>query len=183
MTIRELTQWFGAHPWILLAVFVALPVAAWCLRPLHGPANGGVAPWKYAYSVLVYLACVPGMFSSVLTAYALFFRNENLLDANLLVYVLPIVSMILTLVFVSKNVGFDAVPGFDRLSGLMITIACSFGLALAVHKTRIFVGFFGSIDRLFLLAGAIFALLKWGSYMLFRRADEPAREPPRIPSP
>jgi len=121
------------------------------------------------------------MFSAVLTAYSMFFRNENLLEVNLLVYVLPLVSMTVALVFVHKNVGFEAVPGFDRLSGLMILIACSFGLALAIHKTRIFVGFFGSIDRLFLLAAGIFALLKWSGYMLFRRKDEPARERPSLP--
>jgi hypothetical protein len=134
------------------------------------------------YSVLVYAVCVPGMLSAVLTAYSLFFRNENLLEVNLLVYVLPLVSMIVTLVFVQKNVGFDAVRGFNRLSGLMILIACSFGLALAIHKTHLFVGFFGSIDRLFLLAAGIFGLLKWSGYMLFRRKDEPIKDRPRFPT-
>jgi hypothetical protein len=90
--------------------------------------------------------------------------------------------MLVTLIFVRKNVGFDAVPGFERLSGLMILLACSFGLALAIHKTRLFVGFFGSIDRLFLLAAGIFALLKWGAYMVFRRKDEPVKERPRFPT-
>jgi hypothetical protein len=182
MTVRDLIKWLGDYPWVLLTVFTALPVLAWLLRLGHGPGNGARAPWKYAYSALVYLACMPGMCSAVLTAYALFFRNENLLDANLLVYVLPIVSMTVTLIFVHKNVGFDAVPGFDRLSGLMIMMACSFALALAVHKTRIFVGFFGSIERLFLLAAGIFALLKWGAYMLFRRPDEPVKDRPQFPS-
>jgi hypothetical protein len=182
MNIRDLIQQADKHPWILMIVFVALPVVAWLLRVLHGPGGGAVAPWKYVYSVLVYVVCVPGLFSSVLTAYAMFFRNENLLEVNLLIYFLPIVSMVVTLVFVHKNVGFEAVPGFDRLSGLMIMIACSFALALAVSKTRIFIGFFGSIDRLFLLAAGIFALLKWGSYMVFRRKDEPVQPRPRFPS-
>lgn len=178
MTIRELATQAGDHPWFLAGLFVAFPVLAWLLRIIHGPGGGAAAPWKYGYSVLVYLACVPGLFSSVLTAYALFFRNENLLDANLLVYLLPILSMLVTLVLVRRNVGFEAVPGFDRLSGLMVMIACSFGLALAIHKTRLFVGFFGSIDRLFLLAGGIFALMKWGGYMLFRRKQDPVKERP-----
>lgn len=182
MTIRDLIQFLGGHSWFLVIAFTALPLLTWLLRLAHGPGNGAGAPWKYAYSVLVYLACVPGMCSAVLTAYALFFRNENLLDANLLVYVLPIVSMTVTLVFVQKNVGFEAVPGFDRLSGLMIMLACSFALALAIQKTRLFIGFFGSIERLFLLAAGIFALLKWGAYMLFRRAEEPMKERPRFPS-
>jgi hypothetical protein len=182
MTIRELTQAVGNHPWPMVAVLVALPVLAWLLGLVHGKGVGGVVLWKYFYSALVYLVCVPGMFASVLTAYAMFFRNENLLDANLLVYVLPIVSMIVTLVFIKRSVSFDAVPGFDRLSGLMMLMACSFGLALAVHKTRIFVGFFGSIEMLFALAAGIFALLKWGGYMLFRRHDDPAKPVPKFPT-
>ena len=144
MTVRELTQAVGNHPWPMVAVLVALPVLAWLLGIMHTKGNGGNAPWKYCYSVLVYMACVPGMFASVLTAYAMFFRNENLLDVNLLVYVLPIISMIVTLVFIKRSVSFDVVPGFDRLSGLMVLMACSFGLALAIHKTRIFVGFLNS---------------------------------------
>jgi hypothetical protein len=110
------------------------------------------------------------------------FRNENLLEVNLLVYVLPIISMLVTLIFVRKNVGFDAVPGFERLSGLMILLACSFGLALAIHKTRLFVGFFGSIDRLFLLAAGIFALLKWSClHGGFGERMKPVKERPRFP--
>ena len=183
MTIRELIQSIGGHPAILGAAFVALPLLTWALRLMHGRGHGGDRRWKYIYSVLVYAACVPGMFATVVTAYALFFSNENLLDVNLLVYALPILSMVVTLVFVHQSVGFDAVPGFDRLSGLMVLIACSFGLALAIHRTRIFVGFFGSIEHLFLLAGGIFALLKWGGYMLFRRREDPAKERPRFPAP
>ena len=182
MTVRELTQAVGNHPWAMVAALVALPVLTWLLGLLHGKGNGGGAPWKYGYSVLVYVACIPGMFASVLTAYAMFFRNENLLDVNLLVYVLPIVSMIVTLVFIKRSVSFEAVPGFDRLSGLMTLMACSFGLALAIHKTRIFVGFFGSIEMLFALAAGIFALLKWGGHMLFRRHDEPVKPAPKFPT-
>jgi hypothetical protein len=63
----------------------------------------------------------------------------------------------------------------------MVLMACSFGLALAIHKTRIFVGFFGSVEMLFALAAGIFALLKWGGYMLFRRRDEPVQPMPKFP--
>jgi len=62
--------------------------AWWCGR-LHRPGEGAGAPYKYAYSVLVYLSCLPGVFAGVLTAYALFFTKENLLDVSLLVNILP----------------------------------------------------------------------------------------------
>jgi len=166
---------------VLVSAFVAPPVIVWLAGWLHGKERGKLAPWKYLYSVLVYLVCVPGMFSGVITAYTLFFIRESLLDANLLVYFLPIVSMVATLVLIRKNVSFDEVPGFDRLSGLMVMVGCSFAIALVIQKTRIWVFFGGSIEKLFLLAAGVFVLLKWGTYMLFRGRDEPKRELPKFP--
>lgn len=179
MTIRELIQLAGQHPVALASLFLLTPLAAWLCGWMHRPGQGSNSPWKYAYSVLVYLACVPGMFAGVLTAYSLFFTRENLLDVSFLVYILPIVSMVVSLVLIHKSVSFEAIPGFDRLSGLMVMIACSFAIALAVEKTRIFLFFGGSIDRLILLAVGVFALLKWGTYTLFRNRDEPKRERPK----
>lgn len=182
MTLRELIDLAGRQPWALLIVFLLPPAVAWLCGVGPGRNNGGRPPWKYIYSVLVYLVCVPGLFAAIITAYSLFFRNENLLDVNLLVYFLPVASMVATLVLVRKNVAFDQVPGFGRLSGLMVMIGASLALALAIHKTNIWVVFGGSIERLFALAVAIFALIKWGTYMLFRRRDEPKPPPPSFPA-
>ena len=182
MTTREFIAMAGQHWLVLLAMFLVPPVAAWLCGVAHGNGCGGNTPWKYCYSVLVYLTCVPGTFAAVITGYTLFFTRENLMDVNPLVYFLPLASMVVTLVLIHKNVSFDLVPGFDRLEGLMVMIACSFVLALAIQKTRIWIVFGGSIGRLFLLAAAIFALLKWGVYMLFRRHEEPKQEPPSFPT-
>lgn len=181
MTIRDLIQLAGQHALALVALFLVPPLASWLFGQMHERGRGGVAPWKYLYAGLVYLACVPGMFAAVITAYTLFFSRENLLDANLLVYFLPIVSMVATLIFIRKSVSFDEVPGFDRLSGLMVMVGCSFAVALAIQKTNIWIFFGGSIEKLFLLAAGVFALLKWGTYSLFRRRDEPKQEPPKFP--
>jgi hypothetical protein len=181
MTTRQLVENAGSHWIILVVLFVALPLIAWLLGRIHGAGHGGETPWKYIYSILVYLTCITGTFAAVLTGYILFFSNESLLDVNPLVYFLPIASMIATLVFIRQNVDFDAVPGFERLSGLLVMIACSFVVALVVQKTRIWVVFGGTIDRLFILAAAVFALLKWGTYVLFKRRTDPARQPPRFP--
>ena len=181
MSTREFIQMAGLHWLLLLAVFLAAPLAAWLCGVAHGKGCGGNAPWKYVYSALVYLACVPGTFAGVITAYTLFFTRQNLMDVNPLVYFLPIVSMVATLVLIHKNVSFDLVPGFDRLAGLMVMIACSFAFALAIQKTKIWIVFGGSIGGLFLLAAGVFALLKWGVYMLFRRQNEPKQAPPSFP--
>jgi hypothetical protein len=181
VTTRDLIHQADQHPIALAAALAVPPVVAWLAGQLHVRGQGGAGPWKYLYSVLVYLACVPGMFAGVLTGYTLFFSRESLLDTSLLVYFLPIVSMIVTLVLIRKNVSFDEVPGFDRLSGLMVMVGCSFAIALAIQKTRILILFGGSIERLFILAAGIFGFLKWGAYMLFRRRDEPKTERPKFP--
>lgn len=181
MTLRDLIQAAGNHPAPVFAALAAVPLFAWIAGISHRDGEGRNVPWKYAYSVLVYLACIPGIFAAVLTAYSLFFSGENLLDANLLVYFMPIAAMVITLVLIRKRVSFDDVPGFDRLSGLMVLLGCSFAIALAVQKTRIFIGFFGSVEMLLGLAAGIFALLKWGGAMLFRSGEEPSRPMPKFP--
>ena len=181
MTTHDFIRQADQHPIVLVSAMLAPPLVAWAAGRLRKPGSADAGFWKYLYAVLVYLACVPGMFAGVLTAYTLFFSRENLLDTSLLAYFLPIASMVVTLALVRKNVAFDDVPGFDRLSGLMVMVGCSFAIALAIQKTRIWIFFGGSIERLFILAGAIFALLRWSAYMLFRRRDEPKAVRPKFP--
>src|SRR5438552_10437787 len=181
MTTRDLIHQADLHAVALAVALAAPPLIACVVGRLHDHGRGGAGPWKYLYAVVVYLACVPGMFAGVITAYTQFFSRENLLDTSLLVYFLPMVSMIVTLVLIRKNVAFDQVPGFDRLSGLMVMVGCSFAIALAIQKTKIWIVFGGSIERLFILAAGIFALLKWGAYMLFRRRDESKTQRPTFP--
>jgi len=182
MTGRDLIELAGRSPAALITLFVLLPVVAGLLGFIHVRDAGRLAPWKYVNAVLVYLACVPGIAAAVLTAYTLFFTRENLLDQNLLVFLLPIISMAATLVLIRKNVAFEDVPGFDRLSGLMVLIGVSFAVVLAISKTFIGILFGGSIFLLLAIWAALFALLKWGSYTLFRRKDEPRQPPPGFPA-
>ena len=180
MTTNELIQHSGRHSLVLAAGFVALPLVAWLVGRMHADGHGGTPPWKYLYAGLVYLVCVPGIFAAVITAYLLFFIRGNLLEVNPLVHFLPIVAMLVTLVFIRQRVTFDEVPGFHRLSGLMTMVACTFAIALAIQKTHIFLFFGGSIERLLALAIGVFALLKWGSHMLFRTRNEPKPERPKF---
>jgi hypothetical protein len=169
MSIKDFIGFLGGHALVTAIALISVPLAAFLWSLVQGKREGGQAPWKYGYSVLVYLACIPGVFAAVLVCYALFFTRQSLLNVNALAYFLPIVAMIATLLIVRDRVGFAALPGFGRLSGLIIMIAVSFVIALAIDKTRIFLGFFGSIDRLFILVAAIFVLLKAGFWLAFGR--------------
>jgi hypothetical protein len=180
MTARDLVALAAQYQWHLTALFVVLPLVSGLMRFAHGQGRGGLSPWKYLYSVMIYLSCVPGILAAILTGYALFFTKENLLDVNLVIYMLPIVSMAVTLIIIAKSVSFDDIPGFDRISGLMVLLAITFVLVLAIQKTRIWLLFGGSIYTLIGLVVGLYALLKWGAYMLFRRKDEPLIKPPSL---
>lgn len=174
MTTRDMLEWLSAYPLAVLIGLVALPA----LALICGALNGTKRPWVHLYAVLVYAACIPGLFAAVLIAYSLFLSHDNLLDANPLLYFGPVASMIATLVIIRRYVSFDALPGFDRLSGLMVLLAVSFFVVLAIDKTRIFIGFFGSIWTLLLLAAIVFLVLKWAAGRLFgrRKPDDEAPE-------
>lgn len=171
--------WIGREPWIAGAFLGGLPLAALLLRLLHARGAGNESPWKYLYSALVYAACVPGMFGAVIAAYAVFITRENLLDLNALVTVGAPVSMAVTLLIASRSVRFRPLPGFGRLSGLLLMIGATFGLVLAISRTRLWLFFGGSLA---ILAGAaifIFAVLRWGAFLAFGRRRRKSEAPDR----
>jgi hypothetical protein len=167
MTINDLVSFVGQHPLAIVLILGPLPVLAWFVGNLSG-TDGEYSPWKYYYSVLVYAACVPGILAAVLTGYSLFFLKANLMQVNILVYGLPVVAMILTLVVIGKQVDFARIPGFDRLSGLMLILGISFAAALFIVKARIWLVFGSSMATLLVIAIVAFILLRWGSAKLFR---------------
>lgn len=162
MTVAELEAWLAHHPWPILAFFLAPPLLIWLIGFFHPRRPGRAGLWKYPYAVLIYLATVPGILSTLLVAYAIFFLHQNLLTVNFLVYFLPILSMIATWILVMKAVDPKTIPGVGRLTGLALVLGLTFAIVLFVYKTRIFVGFFGALADLLTLGLIVFALLYWG---------------------
>lgn len=168
MTIEDLINRIGILDTRIILLLFFLPVGiAWVSGRLHGPYNGWRSPWKYIYAVLVYLVCIPGIFSAVITAYALFIVRQNLMQVNFVVYFIPIISMAATLMVIDKNVPWNQVPGFDRLYALMILIAVSFMMALVILKTRIWI-FFGGSVWIFIIASVVCFLILKGCLQAIR---------------
>lgn len=183
MTIRDWLDYLATQPLAVGGFLLSLPVLAFCLGLSHAREGGNQAPWKYLYSLLVYAACIPGMLGAAITLYLLLFTGGNLLDVNALVTFAPIVAMAATLGIAGRNVEFGPLPGFGRLSGLMTMLGLTFAVLFALSRTRIWIVFGGSVLLLGALGASVFALLKWGGYMFFRRRDEPKLPPPRISPP
>ena len=74
---------------------------------------------------------------------------------------------------VARSVSFDDVPGFDRLWSLIVLLAVTMLIALAIERTRLWIIFGGSILMLLLLAAGLFMLLHWSARTLFRSKAVP----------
>lgn len=182
MTGRELVDAVTAHPLPIAGFLVGQVALAFLLGLVQGDGREGVSPLRYGYAVLVYAACVPGVLATLLTAYTLLFLRADLLAVNALVYFAPIASMALTLWLIRRKVSFDQVPGFDRLSGLIVMLAVTFAIVFALSRMFFGVVFFGSIAKLVAISVFVFALLKWGAHVAFRERGAQRLPPPRLQS-
>ena len=106
-------------------------------------------------------------------AYSILFIRQNLLQVNALIYFLPLVSMAITLALVGRKVSFEELPGFDRLSGLVVLIAATFVVILALERTRIWLLFGGSMGTLLVAAALIYSVLKWAASRICGGRNEP----------
>ena len=68
---------------------------------------------------------------------------------------------------VGRDTDLDRLPGFERLSGLMMLIGLTFLVLLIVFKMRILIGFFASIESLVVLGIVLFILFKFAAKKLF----------------
>jgi hypothetical protein len=66
------------------------------------------------------------------------FERRSIMDTNMYTQVLPIFSMIITILIIRKQVSLDLVPGFDKISGLIMIIAALICLMWIIDKTHIY---------------------------------------------
>lgn len=136
MTLQQFFDFLSAHPEFIAFYFVAVPLTAWIAGVL-GRGEGHLSPWKYLYCALVYLATIPGIFAVTLNIYFFLFERQPIMHTNLYTQVMPIVLMIVTLYIIKKNVPFELVPGFDKISGLMMISFSVLTLMWLVDRTYI----------------------------------------------
>jgi len=138
MTLGDFFRICSENPALLLFYVIAIPLTA-LLALFFGSGEGDQSPWKYLYSVLVYLSCIPGIFAITLSFYLFLFEHRSILDTNIYTQILPVVSMIITLLLIRRNVSLDLVPGFGKLSGLLMVLFAVIALLWILDRMRIFV--------------------------------------------
>jgi hypothetical protein len=137
MTLGDFFRICSENPGILLFYMIAVPLTA-LLAWIFGRGEGHISPWKYLYSFLVYLTCIPGIFAITLSIYLVLFEQRSILETNIFTQIVPVISMVVTLVLIRRNVSLDDVPGFGKLSGLIMIITAVIALLWILDRMRIF---------------------------------------------
>jgi len=163
MTLGEFFAELAKNPEILIFFFVVCPLTA-LLALWLGRGEGHISPWKYLYSFLVYLVCIPGIFAVTLNIYLFLFERQSIFDADLYTQILPIICMIATLMLIRKNVSFEEIPGFGKLGALMLIIGILLIMMWFADRTHViaisFIPFWQVFVGFFVLLGLIMLATK-----------------------
>lgn len=168
MTLRAFFDYLGENPFVLLAYFIAIPLLA-LLVGFLGRGEGHESPWKYLYALLIYAVCIPGIFAVALSVYFFLFERGSILDANVLLQILPVISMILTLALIRSNTTFDAVPGFGKISNLMLMIGAVIVLMYFVDRVHLIAFVSVPVQYLVLIVVGLLLAFRFGLKSLIAR--------------
>lgn len=166
MTLQEFFDVCSERPEFIIFFFIALPLTAF-LASVFGKGEGHLSPWKYMYSFIVYAATIPGIFALLLNVYLFLFERQPIMQTNIYTQIMPIIIMGLTLWLVKRNVAFDDIPGFDRLSGLMLVTLIILGLMWVLDRTHIFAVTFMPFQQVLLILILLLILARWGLKRVF----------------
>lgn len=166
MTLGELIQVLGQNSFYPIFFFLILPFSA-LLGNIMGKGEGHESPWCYFYTVLIYLSVIPGIFSILLNLFHMMFEKRSIYETNVVTDILPIVSMIITLIVIKRNVPFSAIPGFGKMTGFLSIIACLMVLFFFVEKTNLFI--FSALPFVWIIVilVVIFVAIRLGTKKLF----------------
>lgn len=161
MTINEFISWADQNPVPIFIYMIIVPAAAF-IATMFMEENAERSRGKYIFSILMYATCVPGVMAFIMTGYSLVMKRADLMNFNILVYFLPIVSMLLTIGVIQRVIRMVDIPGFKRLSGFIMMIGVTCILVFILQRVFIGVFFFGTLQSLLLLFVVLFVVIKIG---------------------
>jgi len=134
MTLQDFFDKFSQTPVLTLYIILLPPLGA-LLMGLINERSRQHQLAKYIYTSLIYLTCIPGVFVLTLNIYQFLFERQSVLQMNILTHILPVITMIITLVIVRKQISLDVIPGFGKLSGLFMMLGVLMILLWVVDRT------------------------------------------------
>lgn len=166
MTLQEFLEQCAANPSFIIMYFFTLPIAAllaWWL----GKGEAGESPWKYMYSALMFMACIPGIFAITLNVYLFLFEKRSIFEADIYSQILPILSMILTLFIIRKNTRFENIPGFQKIGGLFMVIGAILSFMWFLEKTRIVIFSYMPFYYVLIIMAIMLIAIRFGTKKMF----------------
>ncbi len=160
MTLQDFFEYTQQNAQWVLFYFLALPLLALLVGVLASN-KAAYSPWAYFFMLLIYLVSIPATMSVVYSIYKIFFQKADLLQTNLSIQVLPIVSLFATISIIKKFVALDLVPGFDKLSSMWLLMIFVFGLMWFLNRMQFIVFSYMSLPKLFLIFLLAFGLIYW----------------------
>lgn len=167
MTLADFFNLLGENPFYVIAYFALIPITA-LIAGFMGNDEGHLSPWNYLYSTLIYLVAIPGIFAITLNVYKFLFERGSIMDLNVYTQILPIISMIITLLLIRNNVSLDRIPGFGKLSGLVTMIIVLFAIMWFLEKTRIYVFSYMKIEYFLVLLVVLLIVFRYGWSKMMR---------------
>jgi hypothetical protein len=167
MTLGDFFNMLSENPSVILFYFISVPLTAF-LAYIFGRGDGDISPWKYLYSVLVFLVCIPGIFAITLSIYLFFFERISIMETNMFTQILPVISMIATLALIRKNVCFEDIPGFGKITGLIMVIAAILILMWVFDKTHIIAITFMPFYYVVIIFVVLLVAIRYGTKMMMK---------------
>ncbi|MFT7121840.1 MAG: hypothetical protein ACJAZ9_002028 [Neolewinella sp.] len=161
MTLNDLFQYALDNPMNVVFYFGIIPFAA-LLAGWMEREEGHLPPWNYLYSTLVYLVAVPAIIAVSFSVYKWMYERDSIMNANLMLQVLPIISMFLTFFIVKKQVRIESLPGLDRLGGLVMITSGVMVIMWFMDKVHIIAFTYISIQQLLLIFLVLLVVVRYG---------------------
>lgn len=158
MTIQDLIDWFNGNHYITLGYFAIIILLTVIVVSIINTNNAKAL--KYVMSAIVYAVTIPGVLAVILVLYALLMQRSNILNVGIVTYFVPIVAMVITLMILNKKVLMRNIPGFDKLSSLILMIGIAFGIIFILQKTYFGVLFIGGFTQLIMVFAVVLIILK-----------------------
>lgn len=166
MTLQQLFDLLSNNPSFILFYFIALPLTAF-LASIFGKGEGHLTPWKQLYCFLMFAAAIPGIFALILNIYLFLFERSPILEFNIYTQILPIFIMILTFWLIRRNVPFELIPGFDRISGLLMIVLSVLAVMWLLDRLHIVAFTYMPFHYVLLLLAGAFIAVRFGIKKVF----------------
>lgn len=165
MTLQELAGLAASHPVAVSLYFLAPPALIWLVTRLRGGSSPGGTPWRWLYSVALYTVSIPGLLAILMAADQ--FMRGGLMQMDLLLHVLPLISLVITLLLFWNLPNPESIPGFRRVSGFLGLFLITAVAGFLLMRTRIWILFGGGMGSLLILIGVLLLLFRWAGDRAF----------------